>query len=223
MEITGEVGKRKAETSRASSGEPSGEQPGTLQVTVVVLDESDFTPDIHQVIPLEPCYSLTLVAKDGEGSELNYSEAVQVQDFQGIYYFESGCLQLGYTNSMPYDHPLDQQGHIASVLHSGTAAYSSYIGLVALGICITTRVENSDIHHQYFDIVGTIPGQNNHDIWGSLHFLPLVSNVFLTCYDSGTFLSHLTDGEYGFDIIGLNCIDMYQMYVVVPSVCHGIP
>ena len=107
MEITSEVGKRKAETSRASSGEPSREQLGTSQVTVVVLEESDFTPDIHQVILLEPCCSLPLVAKDGGGSELNYSEVVQVQDFQGIYYFKSGCLQLGYTNSMPYDHPLD--------------------------------------------------------------------------------------------------------------------
>ena len=36
MEITGEVGKRKAETSRASGGEPSREQLGTSQVTVVV-------------------------------------------------------------------------------------------------------------------------------------------------------------------------------------------
>ena len=92
MEITGEVGKRKAETSRASGGEPSGEQLGTLQVTVVVVEESDFTPDIHQVIPSEPCCGLPLVAKDGGGSKLNYSEVVQVQDFQGIYYFESGCL-----------------------------------------------------------------------------------------------------------------------------------
>ena len=92
MEITGEVDNRKAETSRASSGEPSREQQGTLQVTVVVLDESDFAQDIHQVIPSEPCYGLPLVAKDGGGSKLNYSEVVQVQDFQGIYYFESGCL-----------------------------------------------------------------------------------------------------------------------------------
>ena len=90
MEITGKVSKRKAETFRASSGEPNEEQPGTLQVTVLVLKESDFTPDIHQVIPLEPCYGLPLVTKDDGGSELNYSEAVQVQDFQGIYYFESG-------------------------------------------------------------------------------------------------------------------------------------
>ena len=124
---------------------------------------------------------------------------------------------------MPYDHPLDRQGHIASILHSGTAAYSSYIGLVALGISITTRVKNSDIHCRYFDIIGAIPGQDHHNIWGSLYFLPLVSNVFLPCYDSGTFLSHLAEGEYGFDILGSNCIDMYQMYMVVPTVCGGIP
>ena len=153
----------------------------------------------------------------------NYSEVVQVQHFQGIYYFESGCLQLGYTNSMPYDHPLDRQGHIASVMHSGTAAYSSYIGLIALDISITTRVENSDIHHHYFDIVGTTSGQDHHNIWGSLHFLPLVLNVFLPHYDSGTFFSHLAEGEYGFDILGSNCIDMYQMYMVVPTICGGIP
>ena len=90
MEITGEVGKRKAETSKAGSGEPNGEQPGTSQVTVVVLEENDFAPDIHQMILSEPCCGLPLVAKDGGGSELNYSEAVQAQHFQGIYYFESG-------------------------------------------------------------------------------------------------------------------------------------
>ena len=223
MEITGKFDKRKAETSRASSGKSSREQHGTSQVAVVVSDKSDFAPDIHQVILLEPCYGLALVAKDGGGSELNYSEAVEVQDFQGIYYFKSGCLQLGYTNSMPYDHPLDRQGHIASILHSGTAAYSSFIGLVASGIPITTRVESRDIHHQYFDIIGTIPGQDDHNIWGSLHFLPLVTKVFLPHYDSGTFLSHLAEGEYGFDIKGSNCINMYQMYVVVPTVRHGIP
>ena len=92
IEITGEVSKRKPETSRAGGGEPSREQLGTLQVTVVVSEESDFAPDIHHVIPSEPCCGLPLVAKDGGGSELNYSEAVQVQHFQGIYYFKSGGL-----------------------------------------------------------------------------------------------------------------------------------
>ena len=141
MEITGKVSRRKAETSQIGSGKPSMKQLGTTQVTVVVLEESDFTPDIHQVIPSEPCYGPPLVAKDGGGVELNYSEMVQVQHFQGIYYFKSGCLWPDYTNSMLYDHPLDRQGPIASVLHSGTAAYSSYIGLVASGISIMTSRE----------------------------------------------------------------------------------
>ena len=91
------------------------------------------------------------------------------------------------------------------------------------GISITTRVKNSDIHHYYFNIIGTIPGQDYHSIWGSLHFLPLALNVFLPCYDSGTFSSHPAEGEYGFDILGLNCIDMYQMYMVVPTVHGDIP
>ena len=78
MEITGKFDKRKAETSRAGSGESSGEQHRTSQMTVVVSDKSDFAPDIHQVILSELCYGLPLIAKDGGGSKLNYSEAVKV-------------------------------------------------------------------------------------------------------------------------------------------------
>ena len=51
---------------------------------------------------------------------------------------------------------------------------------------------------------------------------PLVSNVFLAQYDSGTFLSHLTDGGYGFDAIGSPGFDMYQMYIVAPMVKAGM-
>ena len=36
-------------------------------------------------------------------------------------------------------------------------------------------------------------------------------------------LSHLTAGEYGFDIIGSPCINIYQMYVVVPMIQGSIP
>ena len=31
----------------------------------------------------------------------------------------------------------------------------------------------------YFDIIGTVPPIANHSIWGCLHFLPLVLNIFL--------------------------------------------
>ena len=68
-----------------------------------------------------------------------------------------------------------------------------------------------------------MPPIANHGIWGCLHFLPLVlSNDFLACYDSGTFLSHLTDGGYGFNALGPPGIDMYQMYIVAPMVKAGM-
>ena len=62
----------------------------------------------------------------------------------------------------------------------------------------------------------------HHGIWGCLHYLPLVSNVFLAQYASGTFLSHLTDGGYGFEAVGSPGIDMYQLYVVTPMVKGGM-
>ena len=62
----------------------------------------------------------------------------------------------------------------------------------------------------------------NHGILGCLYFLPLVLNIFLAHYDSGQFLSHLTEGGYGFDVLGLPGIDMYQMYIVAPVVKAGM-
>ena len=68
-----------------------------------------------------------------------------------------------------------------------------------------------------------MPQPETHSIWGSLHFLPLLLNVFLSHYDSGTFLSHLTAREYGFVIVASPCINIYQMYVVVHVIQSGIP
>ena len=100
---------------------------------------------------------------------------------------------------------------MALKLHSHVAAYSLYIGLVLTGI-VYPQQEDPDIktdQYNYFDIIGMVPPPTNHVIWGCLHYLPLVLNVFLAQYDSGTFLSHLTDGGYGFDAIGSPGIDMY--------------
>ena len=119
--------------------------------------------------------------------------------FRGIYYHESGDVRPSYTGASPFDYPLDHQGHVASKLHSSTAAYSSYIGLVLTGI----------VYSQQEDPAG-------------LSAPPLVLNVFLAHYDSGTFLSHLTEGGYGFDALGSLGIDMYQMYIVAPMVKAGM-
>ena len=113
---------------------------------------------------------------------------------------------------------------MASKLHSGTAAYSSYIGLISTGI-VYPQQEDPNIkidQYNYFDIIGTIPPIANHGIVGCLHFLPFVSNIFLAQYYLGTFLSHLTDGGYGFDATGSPGINMYQMCIVAPMVQAGM-
>ena len=151
--------------------------------------------------------------------------------FRGIYYHGSGGVRPGYTGASPFDYPcvcpfdypLDCQGHMASKLYSGTAAYSSYIGLISTGV--VPQKEDPDVQidqYNYFDITGSIPPIANHGIWGCLHFLPLVSNIFLACYDSGTFLSHLTDGGYGFNALSSPGINMCQMYIVAPMVKAGM-
>ena len=93
-----------------------------------------------------------------------------------------------------------------------------------MGIVYPQRRDPAIPIDQYgcFDIMGMIPPITKYGIWGCLHFLLLVSNVFLACYDSGTFLSHLTEGGYGFDVLGSPGLDMYQMYVVVPMVKAGM-
>ena len=67
-----------------------------------------------------------------------------ITNFNGMYYYESGMLLPGYTNSRPYDHPLDRQGHITLTPQSSVAAYSSYIGLVATGIPVTVLIEDRE-------------------------------------------------------------------------------
>ena len=88
---------------------------------------------------------------------------------------------------------------------------------------MTILVDDREIEHYYMDLVGTVPDPLGHSIWGSLHFLQLVLNIFLSRYKFGTFLSHLAEGEYGFDHVGTNCINLYQMYLVVPTIRGGIP
>ena len=102
--------------------------------------------------------------------------------------------------------------------------YSSDVTLVSIRIAYSQQEEPKvEINqYNYFDIIGSVPSPNHHGIWGCLHYLPLVLNIFLTRYDSGTFLSHLTDGRYGFNSVGSPGINMYQIYVVTPMVKGGM-
>ena len=149
---------------------------------MVVSDDDEFTDNPHQIIPTEDIFTIPAIPRDNlKGFNEGYLLPAEVTAFQGIYYHESGGVWPGYIGASPSDYPLDCQGHVASKLHSGTAAYSSYIGLVSTGI-VYPQQEDPNIkidQHNYLDITGTIPTITNHGIWGCLHFLLLVSNVFL--------------------------------------------
>ena len=82
-------------------------QPKALLVAIHVSVESDFAADAHQVIPSEPCYSPPLGSNANGDLEMGYDSAVQVVDFEGMYYFECGYLWPGYMNAILYNHLLD--------------------------------------------------------------------------------------------------------------------
>ena len=196
----------------------SGQGPGepkqeVAHLAMVVSDDDEFANDPHQIIPTEEVSTVPAFPQENlERFNEGYLLPAEVTAFRGIYYHASGDVRPGYTGAFPFDYPLDHQGHVASKLHSGTAAYSSYIGLILTGI-VYPQQEDSAVpinQYSYFNIIGMIPPITNHGIWGCLHFLPLVSNIFLAHYDSGTFLSHLMEGGYGFDVLGSLGIDIYQ-------------
>ena len=157
MELPSDTSRRKPELLTADSSKPTESQQQAMLVTVHVSEESDFAAGIHQIIPSEPCYSPPLWPNADGGLEMGYDGAVQVVDFEGMYYFKLGYLQPGYTNAMPYDHPLDWQGHIALTSHSGVVIYTSNIGLVASGIPITVEIKEREVLRFYFDVVRTVP------------------------------------------------------------------
>ena len=82
--------------------------------------------------PLTPyVFTVPVIPRENlKGFNEGYLLPAEVTVFQGIYYHESGDVRPGYTGVSPFDFPLDHQGHVASKLHSGTTAYSSYIGLI---------------------------------------------------------------------------------------------
>ena len=213
------------DTAGGSGQVPNEPRQGVAHLAMVVSDDDEFTDDPHQVIPTEDVFTIPAFPRgDLNGFNEGYLFPVELAAFRGIYYNKSGDVRPGYTGASPFDYPLDHQGHTALKLHLGTVACSSYIGLISTGI-VYPQQRDPDIQIDqcsYFDIIGSVHPIANNGIWGCLHFLPLVSNIFLAHYNSGTFLSHLTDGGYGFDTLGSPGIDMYQMYIVAPMVKAGM-
>ena len=91
---------------------------------MIISDEDDFADDPHQNIPTEDDYALSFIWQEGEeGFLCEYVLPASIQGFRGTYYHESGDVKPGYTCTIPWDYPLDWQGHVAAKRHLGTAAY----------------------------------------------------------------------------------------------------
>ena len=52
-------------------------------------------------------------------------------------------MRPGYTGASPFNYPLDCQGHVVIKVHLGTAAYSSYVGLISTGIVYPQREDTA--------------------------------------------------------------------------------
>ena len=117
-----------------SSQGPDEPKQEVADLAMVVSDDK-FTDDPHQIILPEKVFTIpTFSQEDPKGFDMGYLLPVEVTAFRGIYYHESGDVQPSYTGASHFDYPLDCQGHVASKLHSGMTAYSSYIWLVSTGI-----------------------------------------------------------------------------------------
>ena len=140
-------------TAGSSSQDPNEPGQGVSHLALVINDD-EFTDDPHQIIPTEDAFTLPFIPRQGmEGFNRGYLLPAEITAFQGIYYHESGDVRPGYTDASHWDFHLDHQGHIASKLHSGVAAYSLYIGLVSAGI-VYLQQEDPDIkinQYNYFD------------------------------------------------------------------------
>ena len=120
-----------AGSSSQGPGEPKQE---VAHLTMVVSDDNEFTDDPHQIIPTEEVFNIPVFPQENlQGFDKGYLSLMEVTAFRGIYYHESGNIRPSYLGTSPFNYPLDHQGHVTSKLHSGTAAYSSYIGLILTG------------------------------------------------------------------------------------------
>ena len=72
------------------------------------------------------------------------------------------------------------------------------------------------------------------DTWGGLHFLPLITTVFLSCHEKNSFVNQLDSSMFGFDrckgttlfddqmdVRSVASTDPYQAYVIAPIIKGG--
>ena len=171
--------------------------------------------------------------------EGSYPAPYVLENFQGLFLPKPGAP--GLLTSLR-DHPLHCHGHSYTEGSDRVRMYHTWCGLVETGIgytetvCIVRRGKQklctgvrkyNDLFKQSGYQAATV------DTWGSLHFLPLITSVFLSHHKKSSFMNQLDSGIFGFDKCKEHLFDdqtdeksvasndPYQAYVITPIVKGG--
>ena len=154
-----------------------------------------------------------------------------------------GMIICGYSHTSLQDHPLNCWGHSYTEGHDKIGMHPTCLGLVETGIGYTESiwVVKSDKekyctairrYHELFLQPGFRTAAM--DTWGGLHFLPLITTIFLSQYKKDSFMLQLDSGVFGFnrckgttlyndqtDEKSVTSTNPYQAYMVVPIMKGG--
>ena len=167
------------------------------------------------------------------------------ENFQGLFLPKSGApglLTCGYHHTNLRDHPLYCPGHSYTEGSDRVGMYPTWFGLVETGIGYTETVHivrrRKEKHHTAIRKYDDLFKQTGYqavavDTWSGLHFLPLITSVFLSCHKKSSFMNQLDSSIFGFDKCKGQLFDdqinekyvasnnPYQAYVIAPIVKGG--
>ena len=162
------------------------------------------------------------------------------ENFQGLFLPKPGApgiLTCGYHCTSLRDHRLHCRGYSYTEGSDRVGMYPTQLGLVETGVgytetvCIVRRGKEKccTAIRKYNDLFKQSGYQAAAvDTWDGLHFLPLITLVFLSPHKKSSFVNQLDSGVFGFDkwkatgnqtdekSVASN--DPYQAYVIIPIV-----
>ena len=133
------------------------------------------------------------------------------ENFQGLFPPKPGAqgiLTCRYHRTSLGDHPLHCWGNSYTEDSDRVGMYPTWLGLVETGVdytetvCIVRRGKEKHLinvrkYNDLFKQSGYLAAIV--DTWGGLHFLPLITSVFLSHHEKSSFMSQLDSGVFGFN------------------------
>ena len=221
-------------------------------------DSGDKSEDFCTIVQtLEGIIPLSLVTADNDPysevlsndnfaiPEGGYPTPYVPENFQGLFLPKPGAPDFvicGYHTSLR-DHPLHCWGHSYTEGSDRVQMYPTQLSLVETGVGYTETVHivrrGKEKHRTAVRNYNDLFKQSGYqaatvDIWGGLHFLPLITCVFLSCCQKSSFINQLDSDVFGFNKCkGTGLFDNqtdgksvassnpYQAYVITPIVKCG--